>query len=117
MSNNELVAAAGGNADSVYFTFAPDARANPEAADVVKRFRDAKVEPDGYVLFAYAAMQLFQQAAEQAKGVKYAALQKAISTGSFKTVTGTLSFDDKGNLKAPGFVVYRWQGNKYDVIK
>ncbi len=117
LSNNELVAAAGGNADSVYFTFAPDARSNPEAADVVKRFRDAKVEPDGYVLFAYAAMQLFQQAAEQAKSVKYAALQKAISTGSFNTVTGTLSFDDKGNLKAPGFVVYQWKGNKYDVIK
>ena len=39
MSNNELVTAAGGNADNVYFTFAPDARANPAAADVVKRLR------------------------------------------------------------------------------
>ncbi|KAF0812866.1 Leucine-, isoleucine-, valine-, threonine-, and alanine-binding protein [Andreprevotia sp. IGB-42] len=117
MSNNELVTAAGGNADSVFFTFAPDARANPEAASVVKRFRDAKVEPDGYVLFAYAAMQLFQQAATQAKSVKYADLQKALAGGTFNTVTGKMAFDAKGDLKAPGFVVYQWKGNKYDVVK
>lgn len=117
MSNNELVTAAGGNADSVFFTFAPDARANPAAADVVTRLRADKVEPDGYVLFAYAAMQLFQQAAKNAKSVKYAPLQKAIAGGTFETVTGTMSFDAKGDLKAPGFVVYQWQGNEYKVVK
>ncbi|WP_211251630.1 branched-chain amino acid ABC transporter substrate-binding protein [Andreprevotia chitinilytica] len=117
MSNNELVTAAGGNADSVMFTFAPDARVNPEAADVVKRFREAKVEPDGYVLYAYGAMQLFAQAATQAKSVKYADLQKALANGTFNTVAGKWSFDAKGDLKAPGFVVYQWKGNKYEMVK
>ena len=57
------VAAAGPAADNVFFTFAPDPRKNASAAAVVKKFRDAKVEPEGYVMYAYAAMQLFADAA------------------------------------------------------
>lgn len=117
MTNSELITAAGAAADNVLFTFAPDPRKNPAAADVVKRFRDAKVEPEGYVMYAYAAMQLFAQAAEQAKSAKPAAVQQALAAGSFDTVIGKLAFDARGDNKAPGFVVYRWQGGKYDYAK
>lgn len=117
MTNSELVTAAGTAADNVLFTFAPDPRKNPSAADVVKRFRNAKVEPEGYVMYAYAAMQLFAQAAEQVKSAKPAAVQKALAAGSFDTVIGKLAFDAKGDNKAPGFVVYRWQGGNYDYVK
>ena len=34
---------------------------------MVEKFRAAKTEPEGYVLYAYAAMQLFEQAATAAK--------------------------------------------------
>ena len=36
-----------------------DARANPEASDVVARFRDQGYEPLGYTLYAYAAVQVW----------------------------------------------------------
>ena len=117
MTNTELVTAAGPAADNVLFTFSPDPRKNPAAADVVKKFRDAKVEPEGYVMYAYAAMQLFAQAAEQAKSVKYADLEKAMRGGSFDTVIGKLSFDAKGDNKLPGFMVYQWKGGQYDYVK
>lgn len=117
MTNSELVTAAGPAADNVMFTFSPDPRKNPDAAPVVEKFRAAKVEPEGYVLYAYAAMQLFDQAATAAKSTKYKDLEKALRGGNFKTVIGTLSFDAKGDQKAPGFVVYRWQGGKYDYAK
>jgi branched-chain amino acid transport system substrate-binding protein len=117
MTNSELVTAAGPAADNVMFTFSPDARKNPDAAPVVEKFRAAKTEPEGYVLYAYAAMQLFEQAATTAKSTKYADLEKAMRGGSFKTVIGDLAFDAKGDQKAPGFVVYRWQGGKYDYAK
>ncbi len=116
-SNTERVTAAGPAADNVLFTFSPDPRKNPAAADVVKKFRDAKVEPEGYVMYAYAAMQLFAQAAEQAKSVKYADLEKAMRGGSFDTVIGKLSFDAKGDNKLPGFMVYQWKGGQYDYVK
>ena len=117
MTNSELVTAAGPNADSVLFTFSPDPRKNASAAEIVKKFRDAKVEPEGYVMYAYAAMQLFAQAAEQGKSVKYADLEKAMRTGTFDTVLGKLNFDAKGDNKLPGFMVYQWKGGQYDYVK
>ena len=117
MSNTELVTAAGKAADNVMFTFGPDARKNPAAAPVVKKFRDAKVEPEGYVLYAYAAFQLFEQAANAAKSVKYNDLEKSMRNGNFDTVLGKMSFDAKGNSKAPAFVVYQWKDGKYDYAK
>jgi len=117
MTNSELITAAGPAADNVYFTFAPDPRKNPAAEGVVKKFRDAKVEPEGYVMYAYAAMQLFADAAGQAKSAKMADVQKTLAKGSFDTVIGKLSFDAKGDNKAPGFAVYKWQGGKYDYAK
>ena len=117
MTNSELVTAAGANADNVMFTFAPDPRKNASAAEVVKKFRDAKIEPKGYVMYAYAAMQLFAQAAEQGKSVKYADLEKAMRTGTFDTVLGKLNFDAKGDNKLPGFMVYQWKGGQYDYVK
>ena len=90
---------------------------NPSASEIVKKFRDAKVEPEGYVMYAYAAMQLFAQAAEQGKSVKYADLEKAMRTGTFDTVLGKLNFDAKGDNKLPGFMVYQWKGCQYDYVK
>lgn len=117
MATSELVTAAGPASNNVMFTFAPDPRKNPAAAPVVKEFRDAKIEPEGYTLYAYAAMQLFAQAAEQAKSVKYNDVQKALASGSFNTVIGNLSFDAKGDNKMPGFVVYQWKDGQYDYAK
>lgn len=114
MTNSELVTAAGPAADNVLFTFSPDPRKNPEAAPVVEKFRAGNVEPEGYVLYAYAAFQLFEQAAKIAGSVEYEALEKAVRGNTFNTVIGELAFDDKGNLTTPGFVVYRWQGGAYD---
>ena len=116
MTNMELVTAAGALSDKVLFTFPPDPRKSAAAADVVRRFRDAKIEPEGYVMVAYAAMQLFAQAAGQAGSVKYADLEKALRAGRFDTVIGTLSFDDKGNNRQPGFRVYQWKDSRYDYV-
>jgi branched-chain amino acid transport system substrate-binding protein len=117
MSNTELVTAAGAAANNVIFTFGPDPRKNPAAAPIVKKFRDAKIEPEGYVLYAYAAFQLFDQAATKAKSIKYSDLEKTVRANSFDTVIGKLAFDAKGNGKAPAFVVYQWQDGKYDYVK
>jgi len=117
MTNSELTSIAGPAADNVMFTFSPDPRKIPAAQSIVKRFRDKKIEPEGYVLYAYAAMQMFEQGAKAAGSVKYEPLRKAFATGTFDTAIGKLSFDAKGDLKVPGFVVYRWHNGTYDAVK
>jgi branched-chain amino acid transport system substrate-binding protein len=40
-----------------------------------------------------------------------------LRNGNFDTVIGKVAFDDKGNNKLPGFVVYQWKGGKYDYVE
>ncbi|MCE7027612.1 hypothetical protein LZD57_06385, partial [Jiella sp. CBK1P-4] len=41
---------------------------------------------------------------------------KALDEGTFDTVIGDLSFDDKGDVTLPGYVVYEWKDGKYDYV-
>jgi branched-chain amino acid transport system substrate-binding protein len=52
-------------------------------------------------MYAYAAMQLFAEAADKAKSTKYKDLEKAMRSGSFDTVIGTLSFDARATTSCP----------------
>ncbi|MBK5950558.1 branched-chain amino acid ABC transporter substrate-binding protein [Rhodobium orientis] len=98
-------------------TFSPDPRKNPDAAPLVEKFRAKGIEPEGYVLYTYAAMQAWAQAAEAAGSTDYDAVVKALNEGTFKTVLGELSFDDKGDVTLPGYVFYEWKDGKYDYLK
>jgi branched-chain amino acid transport system substrate-binding protein len=113
----ELATAAGEAIDGLLFTFYPDPRKSPASAGVVKGFREKKIEPEGYVLFCYAAVEVYAQALQKAGSLKYADVQKALAGGSFNTVLGKVEFDAKGDPKNPGFVVYQWQGRQYDVVE
>ena len=98
-------------------TFAPDPRNNPEAASVVKRFREEmNYEPEGYTLYTYAAIQAWAQAAETAGSLDPEAIKAALRSGSFDTVLGTLSFDDKGDIEGPSYVFYEWRDGDYQQI-
>ncbi len=103
--------------EGTLMTFSPDPRKNPDAAPVVKRFRDASVEPEGYVLYTYAAIQAWAQAAEQAKSTDFAPLVKSLNSNKFNTVLGNIGFDDKGDVTAPGYVFYEWSKGSYDYVK
>ncbi len=114
MTNSELSSIAGELTDNVMFTFSPDPRKNESAKSVVAEFRKQKIEPEGYVLYAYAAMQMFDQAATAVNSVDFMDLRDAFASRTFDTVLGQLSFDAKGDLKVPAFKIYRWHGASYD---
>ncbi len=109
---NDYRDAAGDAAEGTLVTFAPDARQNPGAADVVAAFRARGVEPEGYVLPSYAAVQVWAEAAKAAGSNSYDAVVKAMDGGEFTTVIGKLSFDAKGDMSLPGFVLYEWHDGR-----
>ena len=103
--------------EGTLMTFSPDPRKNPDAAPLVEKFRAKGIEPEGYVLYTYAAIQAWAQAAETAGKTDYDAIVEALNGGTFTTVLGELSFDDKGDVTLPGYVFYQWKGGKYDYLQ
>jgi branched-chain amino acid transport system substrate-binding protein len=102
--------------EGTLMTFSPDPRKNPAAAGVVKRFKDKGVEPEGYVLYTYAAIQAWKQAAEKAKSVASADVVKALNDTEFDTVIGKFKFNEKGDPNLPPYAVYRWSNGTYEEI-
>jgi branched-chain amino acid transport system substrate-binding protein len=102
--------------EGTLMTFSPDPRKNPAAAEVVKRFKDKGIEPEGYVLYTYAALQAWKQAAEKAQSVERDAIVKALNDTEFDTVVGKFKFNEKGDPNLPPYAVYRWSDGTYDQI-
>lgn len=98
-------------------TFSPDPRKNPKAAPLVKVFRDKGVEPEGYVLYTYGAIQAWVQAVEKAGAIEPTPVIEALHQNQFDTVLGNIGFDDKGDVSAPGYVVYEWKDGTYDYFE
>lgn len=94
-------------------TFSPDPRMMASAAAVVERFKKAGIDPEGYTLYTYATLQVLAQAAQKAGSWNSADMLKVLRAGKFDTVMGPLSFGPKGDVNAPGYVVYEWKGGKY----
>ena len=106
----------GAAGEGTLMTFSPDPRKNPAAAPVVKAFRDRGIEPEGYVLYTYGAIQAFAQAAERAGSTDLDGLIETLRTGTFDTVLGTIGFDMTGDVTAPGYVFYEWKDGAYDYL-
>ncbi|MEX2166243.1 MAG: branched-chain amino acid ABC transporter substrate-binding protein [Methyloceanibacter sp.] len=102
--------------EGTLMTFSPDPRKNPAAAEVVQRFKDKGIEPEGYVLYTYAAIQAWKQAVEKAGSTATADVVKALNENEFDTVIGKFKFDEKGDPNLPPYAVYRWSNGTYEEI-
>jgi branched-chain amino acid transport system substrate-binding protein len=99
MMHREFWDLAGPGGEGVLMTFAPDPRRLPAAAEVVRRYEAEGYSPEGRTLYAYAAVQLFAEAARRAGSTELEALVKALHEGAYDTVLGPSTFDEKGGLQ------------------
>jgi len=102
--------------EGTLMTFSPDPRKNPAAAEVVARFKEKGIEPEGYMLYTYAAVQAWKQAVEKAGTIDAPAVVKALNENEFDTVIGKFRFDKKGDPNLPPYAVYRWSNGTYEEI-
>jgi branched-chain amino acid transport system substrate-binding protein len=103
--------------EGTLMTFPPDPARSPANAAIVKKFKAKGIEPEGYVLYTYAAMQVYAQAVAAVRSTDTRKVVDALSKGTFKTVLGEISFDSKGDPKTEGYVVYVWKDGGYDYLK
>ncbi len=97
-------------------TFAPDPAKNPANKDLVARFAGQGGAPEGYTLYTYGAIQAWADAAKTAGSLDAAKVEAALHGGKLDTVLGQVSFDAKGDVQAPGYVIYRWHDGRYDEL-
>jgi branched-chain amino acid transport system substrate-binding protein len=108
----EFAQLGGAATNGVLMSFAPKAEDDPKNAALVKKFRDAKYNPEGYTLFSYAAVKAWADAANKAKSTDAAAVAAALRSGKYDSVVGALEFDAKGDVKNAVYDIYVWKDGK-----
>eukprot|EP01093_Parvamoeba_rugata_P002880 TRINITY_DN1362_c0_g1_i12.p1 TRINITY_DN1362_c0_g1~~TRINITY_DN1362_c0_g1_i12.p1 ORF type:complete len:236 (+),score=53.72 TRINITY_DN1362_c0_g1_i12:189-896(+) len=97
------------------FTAGPALEKDPRNAELVKYFEGQGYKPEGYTLYTYGAIQAWAQAVAKAGTTDSEAVIEALHSGAtFDTVLGSISFDAKGDVAAPGYVFYEWDNGSYD---
>ncbi|MEW9805952.1 branched-chain amino acid ABC transporter substrate-binding protein [Mesorhizobium marinum] len=108
--SNELASIAGDAVAGTLMTFSPDPRNDPNNKELIEKFRAAGFEPEAYTLYSYAAVQVIAGAAAKAgENDPQKVAEAAKAQGPFATVLGEIGFDEKGDPKLPGYVIYEWK--------
>jgi branched-chain amino acid transport system substrate-binding protein len=114
VANEDFPLVAGAAAEGILMTSVMDAAKQAAAADVVAAFRTAGIDPMGSELYAYAAVQVWAQAAERAGTTDAAPVADLLRRKQFDTVLGQIGFDAKGDVYGyEPFTWYVWTDGKY----
>jgi len=111
LADKEFASITGPAGEGTLFTFGPDPRNKPTAKEIVERFKAKNIDPEGYTLYTYAAMQVWSQAAAKAGTTDPMKVMATIKGGAWDTVIGKMEFDAKGDIKHLDYVVYKWDAN------
>jgi branched-chain amino acid transport system substrate-binding protein len=114
LATDEFWAIAGAAGEGTVMTFTPDPRKLPSARAVVDSFTAAGVDPEGYTLPAYAAIQAWAEAARALGTFDSRKIAEWLRAGNtLHTVLGELSLDRKGDLKNALHVLHVWSNGKH----
>lgn len=113
VGNDSISQIAQGASEGLLVTLPKSFDTDPANKAIVEEFAKNKQDPTGPFVFpAYSAVEVIAGGIAAAKSEDTAKVAEAIHAGTFKTPTGELSFDAKGDLKDFKFVVYEWHFGK-----
>jgi branched-chain amino acid transport system substrate-binding protein len=85
----------------------------PAPPETVAEIRAANIQPEGYVLPAYAAMQVALAAVAAADSLASGSVTGTLDTGETDTVIGKVAFDAKGDTTLPFYRLFRFDGTRF----
>lgn len=94
-------------------TFPPDPRRHPKAQAAVAAFKARGIDPEGYTLSSYAAIQVWAEATRRAQSSDRDRIATTMRSGRFDTVIGDMAFDAMGDLVDPAMAIYVWDNGGY----
>lgn len=99
-------------ADGVLALTLPDAARSPEGKPVADAMRSAGIEPEGYVLQAFGAMSVLEQAKDQAdKDEK--PLAEALLKAPYQTILGPIAFNAGHERADNPYRLMQWQAGRF----
>ena len=105
---------AGPAGQGTLMTFPSDPRKVADAHAVVQEFADKKIDPEGYVLYTYAAIQIWAEAVAQAKTTDAHKIADLLHQGTpWPSVLGALSFNKEGDPTKAGYEMWIWKDGNY----
>jgi branched-chain amino acid transport system substrate-binding protein len=113
LNTAEFWSISGPAGEGMRFSDAASAINLDSAKDVVAKFRAENYEPEGYTLSSYAAVQAWAAAATIAKSTDGEKVAAALRGNTIPTVTGNLSWDEKGDLTKVNYAWFIWHDGKY----
>jgi branched-chain amino acid transport system substrate-binding protein len=110
IATNEFVSVGGAGVEGTLMTYSPDPRRRSESKEVVAKYMAKGINPEAYTLYSYATVQIMAEAAKRANSVDPKKIAEVMRSGQpFKTVIGDISYDKKGDITRPDYVVYTWK--------
>ena len=100
LADKEFASITGPAGEGTLFTFGPDPRNKPTAKAIVEKFKAKNIDPEGYTLYTYAAMQVWSQAVAKAGTTDPKKVMDAIKAGAWDTVIGKIEYRRQGRHQA-----------------
>jgi len=114
LADQAFIEAAGDGADGTLFLLPPDPAEEVAAADGIAVIEAAGGKANGFALYAYAAVEIWADAAGAVGTTGFAEVADRIATNLFDTALGTaIGFVENGNYAQPGWVIYQWLGGEF----
>jgi branched-chain amino acid transport system substrate-binding protein len=117
LQTKEFWQVAGPAAEGAYMSFPAEPRNRPEAKAVVAEFKAKGIDPEGYTLYTYAAIQEWAAAAEKAGSTDPKKVAEVLRAGTWPTVLGDISYDKKGDITRNEYVWYIWHDGDYKEVE
>src|SRR6201990_868214 len=117
INDKEFASITGPAAEGTLFPFGSGPPNKPTAQAIVEKFKAKNIDPEGYTLYTYAAMQVWSQAAAKAGTTDPKKVMDTIKANAWDTVIGKIEIDAKGDIKQIDYVVYKWdaKGNYAEI--
>jgi branched-chain amino acid transport system substrate-binding protein len=112
-----MIDTVGANAPDIYVTFGKDYHGKPGADAFIKKYNDTFHQPEGgYSVYGYDAANVLFTAMTKA-GTTDADKVAAVMKGQpFDTILGQIEFNDKGDVKQSGYVIWTIKDGKFQVL-
>jgi branched-chain amino acid transport system substrate-binding protein len=103
--------------EGIEFSFSPNPAHDRKNRTLTRRLKKENHDPAALTFYNYSAVQVWVQAVKKAQTFDGIKVAEALRSGTYKTVLGTVTFDSKGDISEPGFVMYSYVDGEADYLE